>query len=365
MDLRKMWPGRQRAGAAKNPAETPSSATSPEGASTAGSAGSLVRVIADFTAEMREALVARDRERLRAVVAKAAAAATASEASDVFFSHRESTDPGIARVFETAEKLLLNRVAGDSECVVAVRGPAGVVAVIRAADKRDWTPYSMEDIAALEAIAAQLALALDNLRLGHELERQQKSSIQALAAAIEVKDRYPSGHTKRVGVYAEAIAEKLPVIETEREKIRLAGVLHDIGKIGVPDRILLKPGALTGDEWEEMRLHTENGFDIVRKVAGLEEIADVLRDHHERWNGTGYPNGLVGEAIPFAARVVAVADTFDAIVTDRPYRAAMTPEEARDIILSLSGTHFDPTVVDAFLTAFTKLRDCAVTPSEE
>jgi putative nucleotidyltransferase with HDIG domain len=271
----------------------------------------------------------------------------------------------VLRVFETGESSILNRVHGDAEVSVAARGASGPLAVIRVCDKRDWEAFTLDDVALLEAMATQLGLVLENLRLEGELARQQESSIQALAAAIEVKDRYTSGHTKRVGTYADIIVQKLPIIETEKEKIRLAGVLHDIGKIGVPDRILLKPESLTRDEWDEMRLHTEAGFDIVSRVAGLEEIAEILRHHHERWNGTGYPRGLEADEIPFPSRVIAVADTFDAIVTTRPYRAAMSPEQARKIIVDLSGVHFDPLVVDAFLANFEQLRDAAVNPDSE
>ena len=308
--------------------------------------------------------VMNDREAIRAHVAETARRLLGVEIAHLFFAAAESNEESVRRVFESGESRVRNRLEGDAEIVVAVRGAAGTLAALRAAERTDWTPFTAADVSVLESLALQVGLRLENIRLSNELARHQASSVQALAAAIEVKDRYTSGHTKRVGAYADAIVEYLPIIDGEKEKIRLAGVLHDIGKIGVPDRILLKPDRLTEAEWDEMRLHTEAGFDIVSRVAGLEEIAEILRHHHERWNGTGYPRGLKGDEIPFASRVIAVADTFDAIVTDRPYRAAMRPSEAREIIVGHSGTHFDPTVVAAFEAAFADLERSALATDE-
>ncbi len=302
----------------------------------------------------------KDRESLRELVTTTLKRALDVEVAEVYFSADAIKDDGIRSAFASGESRIKNRPEGGMECIVAVRGSAGIAAVIQVAERIDWSPFSAEDISLLESVSVQLGLRLENLRLTGELVRHQASSIQALAAAIEVKDRYTSGHTKRVGAYADAIVEFLPVISAEREKIRLAGVLHDIGKIGVPDRILLKPDRLTSAEWDEMRLHTEAGFDIVSCVAGLEEIAEILRHHHERWDGSGYPRGLKTDSIPFASRVIAVADTFDAIVTERPYRPAALPSAAREIIVGLSGSHFDPVVVKAFESAFPQLEAFAL-----
>lgn len=311
------------------------------------------------------ALVAlTDRESIRTLVAGTVKRVLGVESAIVYFSAAESPEEAVRRAFETAEVQIRNGMEGAAEVAVPVRGVSGVAAVIRIAERGDWTPFTVADVSVLESLGVQVGLRMENLRLSSELKRHQASSVQALAAAIEVKDRYTSGHTKRVGAYADAIVDYLPIIDGEKEKIRLAGVLHDIGKIGVPDRILLKPDKLTESEWDEMRLHTEAGFDIVSRVAGLEEIAEILRHHHERWNGSGYPRGLKGDEIPFASRVIAVADTFDAIVTDRPYRPAMAPSEAREIITRLSGTHFDPVVVVAFEAAFSDLEASALASRE-
>ncbi len=309
----------------------------------------------------------RDPAAIRAAIVDAVKKLLSVESVEVFFSPLETSEGAILRIFEWgtgAEYRVRPVMSNESELTVAGRGASGVLAVIRVREKLDWTPITATDGAVLEAIATQVGLRLENLRLESELERHQASSVCALAAAIEVKDRYTAGHTKRVGLYADAIVDHLPIIDTEKEKIRLAGVLHDIGKIGVPDRILLKPDSLTRAEWDEMRLHTEAGFDIVSRVAGLEEIAEILRHHHERWDGSGYPRGLKGDEIPFASRVIAVADTFDAIVTTRPYRAAMHPSEAREIITQHAGVHFDPVVVAAFEAAFIRLQETALSTDE-
>jgi HD-GYP domain-containing protein (c-di-GMP phosphodiesterase class II) len=357
MDVRKLNTAETSALESKPSAEMNSGATAAANAALVNALG----LIGIFSS----ALVAlTDRETMRMLMSTTVKRLLGVETADVFYSASESSEESVRRVFETGESRMQNRFEGNAECIVAVRGVASTLAVIRAAERVDWTPFTQVDLSVLESLGSQLGLRLENLRLTSQLARHQESSIQALAAAIEVKDRYTSGHTKRVGAYADAIVERLPIIDSEKEKIRLAGVLHDIGKIGVPDRILLKPGKLTEAEWDEMRLHTEAGFDIVSRVAGLEEIAEILRHHHERWDGSGYPRGLKGEAIPFASRVIAVADTFDAIVTDRPYRPAMAPSEARAIIAEHAGTHFDPVVVAAFEAAFSDLEASALSHDE-
>lgn len=343
MDLRKSPKSPRRTQPLKSVQLASSDGVSPDSAKP-----SLMNQLGSFSVEL---LHLRDPEMIRAHVARTITSVLGVEKAEVFYSAEETTDEAVRSFFVASYSAL----GKDAECTVAARGSSGVLAVLRASDKTDWSPFSLDDVVFLEAIASQLGLCLDNIRLEGKLLRHQESSIQALAAAIEVKDRYTSGHTKRVGVYADALAQRLPLAETEKEKIRLAGVLHDIGKIGVPDRILLKPGSLTADEWDEMRLHTEAGFDIVSRVLGLEEIAEILRHHHERWDGSGYPRGLKGNEIPVASRVIAIADTFDAIVTDRPYRNALSPAEAREIIVGLAGTHFDPAMITAFEEAFSRL----------
>ena len=178
------------------------------------------------------------------------------------------------------------------------------------------------------------------------------SSIRAFAAAIDAKDPYTRGHSERVAAYSRAIARYLGLPKDMQEKVWIAGVLHDVGKIGVQDRVLLKQGVLTPEEFEQMKLHPVIGADIIEPISALTDMIPGIRWHHEAWNGTGYPDKLQGEQIPLMARIIGVADTFDAITTNRPYQTASTPEYAIETIKKLTGTKFDQKVVQAFLLAW-------------
>ena len=177
-------------------------------------------------------------------------------------------------------------------------------------------------------------------------------SIRALAGAVDAKDPYTRGHSERVAEYSRTIARYLGQNEEFLYRIWIAGVLHDVGKIGIEDRILKKGGVLTNEEYEQMKLHPVIGYDILESLDSLKEMLPAIRWHHEAWNGRGYPDGLKGEAIPLIARIVSVADTFDAITTNRPYQKAYTPEYAVETITKLTGARFDAKVVTAFLRAF-------------
>jgi HD-GYP domain-containing protein (c-di-GMP phosphodiesterase class II) len=177
-------------------------------------------------------------------------------------------------------------------------------------------------------------------------------SIRAFAAAVDAKDPYTRGHSERVASFSRTISRYLGLDEKFQQRIWIAGVLHDVGKIGIEDRILKKGGVLSTDEYEIMKLHPVIGYDILLTLEPLKEMLPAIRWHHEAWNGRGYPDGLKGEGIPLIARVVAVADTFDAITTNRPYQKAYTPEYAVETITKLTGARFDAKVVTAFLRAF-------------
>ncbi len=175
------------------------------------------------------------------------------------------------------------------------------------------------------------------------------NSVAALAYALEAKDKYTSGHSQHVAEISVAIAGKLGMSQESIERIRLAGLIHDIGKIGVGESILNKPSRLTDSEFWHMKSHPEIGERILAPVVDDEEILRVVRHHHERYDGAGYPDGLSGEQIPVGARILAVADTYDAMTSERPYRKAMSAEAACAEIERCQGTQFDPEVVDAFL----------------
>ena len=196
------------------------------------------------------------------------------------------------------------------------------------------------------------------------------SSIQMLAGAVDEKDPYTRGHSDRVTRYSVLIAKELALPEEEVEKIRISAQLHDVGKIGIEDRILKKPGALTPDEYEIMKTHTTKGAAILRPVEMLKEMIPGIELHHESLDGRGYPHGLKGEEIPLIPRIIMVADCFDAMTTNRPYQAAMDPEYVVRIVTSLANTKFDPRIVAALTSIFERgdfriRRAAVVTPEPQ
>ncbi len=180
----------------------------------------------------------------------------------------------------------------------------------------------------------------------------------SLTRALDAKSAWTKGHSERVGIYAELIAKKMGLPDREVSDIRLAGLLHDIGKIGTYDRLLEKPTPLSESEFEIIRKHPEEGARILGSVTQLKDILPLIEHHHERYDGTGYPHGLAGESIPLGARILHVADSFEAITDHRPYRRARRYDEALWEIKRNSGTQFDPKVVDAFLEALRELHGC-------
>jgi HD-GYP domain-containing protein (c-di-GMP phosphodiesterase class II) len=195
---------------------------------------------------------------------------------------------------------------------------------------------------------ALLALDRDPLVLAEQLVHANLATVAALAAAVDAKDPYTQGHSQRVSCYGVALAGIMGLSEPDVARIQLAGQLHDVGKIGVSDVILTKPGKLTQEEYQAIQQHPAIGERMLSNVPFLREILPAVRHHHEHWNGRGYPDGLVGDEIPQDAAILAVADAFDAMTSSRFYRAALPLAEARRRILEASGTQFDPRVVHAF-----------------
>lgn len=190
------------------------------------------------------------------------------------------------------------------------------------------------------------------------------STLEALVTAIDHKDHYTRRHSEQVAEFALWIAEELHLPEEQRQLLHLAGLVHDVGKIGIPDEVLMKPDLLTTEEYETMKQHALIGASMVAALPGLEPLVPLVRSHHERWDGEGYPDGLAGEEIPFLARVLAVADAFSAMTTDRPYRQGMSWQSALLELQRQRGKQFDPVVVDAFVTAVFKrqAREQELTP---
>ena len=208
----------------------------------------------------------------------------------------------------------------------------------------------------LDALAGQAAIAIDNLTLFNEL---QKSNIELLMAyddtiegwsrAMDLRDEETEGHTRRVTELTVKLAEKVGVNRGQLVHIRRGALLHDIGKLGVPDHILRKPGALSEEEWVIMRQHPRLAYEMLKRITYLRPAIDIPYCHHEKWDGTGYPRGLEGEQIPISARLFAITDVWDALSNERPYRSAWPIEKTLEYIRSQSGVHFDPDLVEAFL----------------
>jgi putative nucleotidyltransferase with HDIG domain/PAS domain S-box-containing protein len=227
----------------------------------------------------------------------------------------------------------------------------------------DWLGF-------LEAIADQGAIAIDNATLFDELQRSNAdlilaydTTIEGWSRALDLRDKETEGHTQRVTDMTIHIARNLGVKEINIAHFRRGALLHDIGKMGVPDSILLKPGPLTDEEREIMRRHPVYAYQMLYPIEYLRSAIDIPYYHHEKWDGTGYPVGLKGEAIPVAARIFAIVDVWDALRSDRPYRAAWSKEKVIEHIRSLSGSHFDPDIVKAFLKTADEMEETVISYS--
>jgi putative two-component system response regulator len=185
-----------------------------------------------------------------------------------------------------------------------------------------------------------------------QIQQAYETSLAVLANAIEVRDQYTRGHVERVMAYAFAIADHLNGENLDRDQLRFGAMLHDIGKIHIRESTLTKKEALAPEEWEEIKLHPSTGAEMIKDIPYLLPAIPVVRYHHERWDGQGYPQGLAGEDIPLVARIVSVADGFDAMTTERPYSSARSPEQAFAEIVDGDGTRYDPMVVNAFNKAW-------------
>ncbi len=215
---------------------------------------------------------------------------------------------------------------------------------------------SAEWLEFLEILAGQAAIAIDNITLFNNLQRSNaelgvayESTLEGWSHALDLRDRATVGHTVRVTEMTVKLAQLAGLSDSELIQVRRGALLHDIGKMGIPDSILLKPGKLSDEEWDLMRKHPQYAFDLLSPIPYLRPALDIPYCHHEHWDGTGYPRGLKGEQIPYAARLFAVVDVWDAITSDRPYRAAWSREKSLEHIKSLAGTYLDPRVVDLFL----------------
>ena len=288
--------------------------------------------------------------------------------------HAERTSLHKTTLRKTLEETLGEMGRLRADLCVPTFGHGRLLGVLLLGEKVSGHRYTEEDADLLATLANEAAVALENAGLYEQLYRRMQEiqtlydkehrmfihTAIALAAAVDARDPYTHGHTERCTAYAMAVAQELGdhpemrAIPRFKELLRISALLHDVGKIGVPDQILNKPGKLTPKEFKKMQEHAAIGAIILQPIRGLEEVALAVKAHQERFDGKGYPDRLRGREIPFMARIVSVADTFDAMTTDRPYRARLSDEVSLKEITLGAGTQFDPDVVEAFLRAYHK-----------
>jgi putative nucleotidyltransferase with HDIG domain len=242
----------------------------------------------------------------------------------------------------------------DYLCLVPMRINSDAIGLLILGEnnKGSGNPFHDGKLRLAKLIADQSASAIHRTRLSNYIQHSYLETVLALAKTIEARDPYTGGHSKMMLQYVQRMAEQLGCSLAETQTISLAALLHDIGKIGVPDEVLKKPGPLTEEEWGIMKRHPDIGADIVLSVSRLSGVASIIRAHHERVDGSGYPLGLTREWISLGSRIISVVDAYVAITSDRVYRAGRTHAEAIEEIKKCSGSHFDPQIVDVFLRLF-------------
>ena len=239
--------------------------------------------------------------------------------------------------------------AAQDGIAIPIRAKQRTLGMIYACGRPGGKEFSDRERDLLSGIANQAGFALDNATLYHDLENLFVGIAWSFASALDAKSPWTAGHSKRVTQYAVAIAEELGETSDFLMAVQTCGLLHDIGKIAVPEKILDKPGAITYHERKTIAEHAVRGAKILEHIDTFQPFLPGIRHHHERWDGSGLPDGLAGENIPILARVLAVADSYDAMTSDRPYRQRRTRAEAIEEIERCSGTQFDPQIVEAFI----------------
>lgn len=268
------------------------------------------------------------------------------------------------RCFNRSESILCRDVSTNPELLVAhsiadgtmssilcalLRSPRKKLGVLHLDRGPLQEPFTAEDLNLADALAASVSAGIECAQLVEKQRDLFLQTVTALAQAIETRDRYTGGHTQRVTDYSLLLADQLGLSTGDKHTIQIGTPLHDIGKIGIDDAILRKPGKLTKDEFEQMKSHTTKGAAIIETIPDMSHIIPIVRNHHEHWDGGGYPDGLGGDRIPYLARIVAVADAFDAMTSNRPYRPGMPVAQAFAIIQESSGKQFDPQIAAAFI----------------
>jgi HD-GYP domain-containing protein (c-di-GMP phosphodiesterase class II) len=278
----------------------------------------------------------------------------------------------VKRCFELGESFLCDDVNSEEDLMLArsirhgamasvicalLRTPRNRIGILHLDRGIFDDPFTESELYYADAIAASVAVGIETAQMVEQQREQFIQTVTTLARAVEVRDQYTGDHTRRVTDFSLLLAEQLKLTPNEKYQIQIGTPLHDIGKIGIEDAILRKPGKLTNSEFDHMKTHTIKGAVMLDSMIHLLPMIPIVRHHHERWDGSGYPDGLAQDNIPMIARIVAVADAFDAMTSDRPYRAAMSAERAFLELVSKAGTHFDPNCVYAFLRLREKIED--------
>ncbi len=279
----------------------------------------------------------------------------ATNATDVLETERFQYIPDLSKlteIFPFEKRLLMEGFR--SVIRVPIKAKSKVIGVLSLESKKP-SEFTPKDLSTLETLSNQVGVALENARLLSENEELFMGTIRAFSKIIDAKSPWTKGHSERVTKYALAIGKEIGLSEEQMKNLEIAGLLHDIGKIGISELILDKPDKLSEEEYSVIKKHPDVGADILLPIKQLKEVIPAIRHHHEHFDGSGYPMGLKGEEIPLLARILAVADAFDAMHSDRPYRRGMSIDEIVQELKRCKGTQFDPKIVDAFLKVLPKL----------
>ena len=318
-----------------------------------GLSDATLRAILEVTAADRCALVLRRRDPGTGEAEVAAARSRTASAADFTVSRTLVADVIEKGVSTFAHDAISDHRFSEGHSViqqnvrsvmcVPLRTSDDILGALYADSSSGPGRFNEADLELLSAIGNQAGVALHRVRLMSELERLLLDTIRAIAATIDAKDGYTHRHSERVAMLARRLGVELKLTENELETVHLSGLLHDVGKIAVPDAILNKQGRLTPEEFDEMKKHPEHGARILENIqnAAVTAVLPGVKHHHEKWDGTGYPDGLRGENIPLLARLLGIADYFDALTSARAYRAAMSHDEVVDLIAAAAGTHFE------------------------
>lgn len=311
-----------------------------------------------------------------------------SDLPDEFRHARLADHPHVARCLREAHPILLPdarsaELTGAEREVCEARGLRSIlyvpllvkddgIGVIIVSTVSETAEFGDASIDLCRTLAYQISLAVANAQLFEKAQRSREDlalayddALRGWSLALDMRDEDTSGHTERVTEVTVALARSLGVPEGEISLMKRGALLHDIGKMVVPDAILHKPGPLTDDEWAVMRSHPEHARRMIEEIDYLTTALDIPYCHHERWDGTGYPRGLSGEEIPLSARIFAIVDVYDALISDRPYRPAWRRDTAIDYISTQSGKHFDPRVTQAFLDLMARPESVDASPADE